>query len=54
MTDSPVVSVIIPTFNRAKLIVKALDSVFSQTFQNFEIIIIDDASTDNTGELSEN
>jgi len=49
----PRVTVIIPTYNREKLILKALDSVFKQTFQDFEILIIDDASTDNTEKVIE-
>ena len=45
------VSIIIPTFNRANLITRALESVFKQTISDYEIIIIDDGSTDNTKDV---
>ena len=44
-------SVVIPTYNRAGLILETLDSVFAQTYQHFEILVVDNCSTDNTEEV---
>ncbi|HEY4538836.1 MAG TPA: glycosyltransferase family 2 protein, partial [Faecalibacter sp.] len=51
MTNQPLVSIIIPTFNRADLIGETLDSIIEQNYQNWECIVVDDGSTDNTEEI---
>ncbi len=50
-TSEPLVSVVIPTYNRADLIRRAIDSVLSQSYQNWEIIVVDDNSQDRTAEV---
>jgi glycosyltransferase involved in cell wall biosynthesis len=53
MLQRPLVSVIIPTYNRAYLVTDAIDSVLNQTYKNFELLVVDDYSTDNTKDVVE-
>lgn len=48
MTDSPLVSIVVPTFNRAGPLARALASIKAQTYANFECIVVDDASNEAT------
>jgi glycosyltransferase involved in cell wall biosynthesis len=48
MPTCPEVSIILPTFNRAHLLPRAIRSILNQTFSNFELIIVNDSSTDET------
>ena len=52
-SHSPLISVIIPAYNHEKFIGAAIDSVLGQTIDDFELIIINDGSTDRTGEIVE-
>lgn len=47
------VSIIIPAFNEGKNINKILTSALNQTYDNFEVIVVDDGSQDNTGKICE-
>jgi glycosyltransferase involved in cell wall biosynthesis len=51
MTDTPFFSIILPTYNRGPLLSKSISSVLSQKFTDFELIVVDDGSTDNTREV---
>lgn len=52
MTDPPLLSVVVATRNRADLLARALDSVLSQTVPRLEVLVVDDASEDETGEVA--
>jgi glycosyltransferase involved in cell wall biosynthesis len=49
----PTVSVIVPNYNHAKYLEQRLESILKQTYRNFEVIILDDCSTDNSREIIE-
>ncbi len=51
--NKPLISVIIPSYNCAQTITTAISSIQNQTYQNLEIIVVDDASTDNTKKIVE-
>jgi len=50
-SNPPLVSVVIPTYNRADTLSRTLDSVLEQTYRHIELIVVDDGSTDSTAEM---
>ncbi len=50
-SQQPKVSICIPTYNRKDFLVKTLDSILEQTYKNYEIVIVDDGSTDGTADM---
>lgn len=53
MSDKPLVTVMIPSYNHAHYIIDTIKSIFTQTYQNFELIVINDGSPDNSLEVLE-
>ena len=51
MNEKPLISVMMPTYNNAKYIKQAIESIYAQNYDNIEIIVVDDGSTDNTKEI---
>lgn len=49
--STPAVSIILPTYNRADTLPRALDSVFAQQFEDWELVVVDDGSTDDSADL---
>ena len=49
--ENILISIILPTYNRSEFIGKAIESVLAQTYGNWECVIVDDGSTDNTDEV---
>ena len=51
-TDNPMFSIIMPVYNHAEYLSEAIESVLGQTFDNWELIIVDDGSTDESPEIA--
>jgi len=52
MADTPIVSVVMPAYNRERYLPQAIESVLAQSFRDFELLVIDDGSSDRTAQLA--
>ena len=51
MIATPLVSIVVPSYNHASYVEKCIESIVNQTYKNFELIVIDDGSTDKSQEI---
>ena len=51
MGKGPLISILMPVYNEEKFIIKSINSILDQSYKNFELIIIDDFSTDNSYQI---
>ena len=53
MNEKPLISVVVPVYNVAKYLKKSIESIVNQTYTNLEIILVDDGSKDESGDICE-